>query len=114
MVEKALRAAREMEKKNYSVEVIDVRTIVPFDTETIITSVKKTGKVIVFHEDTKFIGFGAEISAQIAELAFEYLDAPIKRVAGVHVHIPFHPNLEKAALPQDDWIIKAADELLAF
>jgi 2-oxoisovalerate dehydrogenase E1 component len=114
MVEKAMRAAREMEKKNYSVEVIDLRTIVPLDTETIINSVKKTGKVIVFHEDTKFIGFGAEIAAQIAELAFEYLDAPIKRVAGVHVHIPFHPNLEKTALPQDDWIIKAADELLAF
>ena len=53
-------------------------------------------------------------SAQIAEHAFEYLDAPIKRVAGLHVHIPFHPNLENAALPQDSWILKAAEEMLAY
>jgi 2-oxoisovalerate dehydrogenase E1 component len=114
MVEKAMKAARELEKKNYSIEVVDIRTIVPLDIETIVNSVKKTGKAIVFHEDSKFIGFGAEIAAQIAEQAFEYLDAPIKRVAGLHVHIPFHPNLENAALPQDSWILKAAEELLAF
>jgi 2-oxoisovalerate dehydrogenase E1 component len=112
MVEKALRAAREMEKKNYSVEVIDIRTIVPLDSETILNSVRKTGKVIVFHEDTKFMGFGAEIASQIAEFAFEYLDAPVKRVAGLHVHIPF--ALENTALPQDSWIINAAEELLAY
>lgn len=112
MVEKALRAAREMEKKGYSVEVIDVRTIVPLDTETILNSVKKTGKVIVFHEDTKFMGFGAEIASQIAEFAFEYLDAPVRRVAGLHVHIPF--ALENVALPQDSWIIKTAEEMLEF
>lgn len=114
MVEKALKASRELEKKGYGVEVIDIRTIVPLDTETIINSVKKTGKVIVFHEDSKFIGFGAEIASQIAEKAFEYLDAPIKRVAGLHVHIPFHPALENAALPQDSWILKAAEEMLAY
>jgi 2-oxoisovalerate dehydrogenase E1 component len=114
MVEKALKASRELEKKGYGVEVVDIRTIVPLDTETIIASVKKTGKAIVFHEDSKFIGFGAEIASQIAELAFEYLDAPVKRVAGLHVHIPFHPNLENAALPQDSWILKAAEELLAY
>lgn len=112
MVEKALKASREMEKKGYSVEVVDLRTLVPLDTETILNSVKKTGKVIVFYEDTKFMGFGAEIAAQIAEFAFEYLDAPIKRVAGVHVHIPF--SLESTALPQDSWILKAAEEMLAF
>ena len=114
MVEKALRASRELEKKNYGVEVIDLRTIVPFDTETVLASVKKTGKVIVFHEDTKFLGFGAEVAAEIAEKAFEYLDAPVKRVAGLHIHIPFHPNLEKTALPQDDWILKAAEEMLKY
>ena len=114
MVEKALRAARELEKKKYGVEVIDVRTVVPLDIETILNSVKKTGKVIVFHEDTKFLGFGAEIASQIAEFAFEYLDAPIKRVAGLHIHIPFSPPLEKAALPQDDWILKAAEEMLSY
>lgn len=114
MVEKALRASRELEKKGYGVEVIDVRTIVPLDMETILKSVKKNGKVIVFHEDSKFMGFGAEIASQIAEQAFEYLDAPVKRVAGLHVHIPYHPNLEKAALPQDEWILKAAEEMLSF
>ncbi len=112
MVEKALKTAREMEKKGHSIEVIDIRTIVPLDTETILTSVKKTGKVIVFHEDTKFMGFGAEIASQIAEAAFEYLDAPVKRVAGLHIHIPF--SLESHALPQDSWILKAAEEMLAY
>ncbi|MEO8513520.1 MAG: dehydrogenase E1 component subunit alpha/beta [Ignavibacteria bacterium] len=112
MVEKALKTSREMEKKGYSVEVIDLRTIVPFDTKTVINSVKKTGKVIVFHEDTKFMGFGAEIASVIAEEAFEYLDAPVKRVAGVHVHIPF--SLESTALPQDSWILKAAEDMLAY
>src|SRR3990172_4836868 len=109
MVEKALKASRELEKKGYGVEVIDIRTIVPLDTETILNSVKKTGKAIVFYEDTKFIGFGAEIASVIAENAFEYLDAPVKRVAGIHIHIPYHPNLESAALPQDSWILKAAE-----
>jgi 2-oxoisovalerate dehydrogenase E1 component len=114
MVEKALKAARELDKKSYSIEVIDIRTIVPLDIETILASVKKTGKVIVFHEDTKFVGLGGEIAAEIAENAFEYLDAPVKRVAGLHVHVPFHPNLESAALPQDSWILKAAEEMLAY
>jgi 2-oxoisovalerate dehydrogenase E1 component len=112
MVEKALKVSREMEKKGYGVEVVDIRTIVPLDTETILKSVKKTGKVIVFYEDTKFMGFGAEIASQIAEEAFEYLDAPIKRVAGVHIHIPF--SLESKALPQDSWIMKAAEDILAY
>lgn len=114
MVEKALRAAREMEKQKVSVEVIDIRTIVPLDTELILNSVKKTGKVIVLYEDSKFMGFGAEIAAMIAEFAFEYLDAPVKRIAGLNVHVPYHPNLEKAALPQDDWVIKACKELAAY
>ncbi len=112
LVEKAMKTSREMEKKGYSVEVIDIRTIVPLDTDTIVNSVKKTGKVIVFHEDTKFMGFGAEIASQIAEAAFEYLDAPVKRVAGLHVHIPF--SLESTALPQDSWILNAAEEMLAY
>ncbi len=114
MVEKSLKAARELEKKGYSIEVIDLRTIVPLDMETVINSVKKTGKVIVFHEDTKFLGIGGEIAAEINEKAFEYLDAPVKRIAGLHIHIPFHPNFEKAALPQDDWILKGAEEMLAY
>lgn len=114
MVDKAMRAAKEMAKQGVGVEVIDIRTIVPLDMDTILNSVKKTGKVIVFHEDSKFMGFGAEIAAQIAEQAFTYLDAPVKRIAGLHVHVPYHSNLEKAALPQNDWILKACEELAAY
>jgi 2-oxoisovalerate dehydrogenase E1 component len=114
MVEKSLRAAKEMEKIGVSVEVIDLRTIVPLDMDTILNSVKKTGKVIVFHEDSKFAGFGGEIVSEIAEQAFQYLDAPIKRVAGLHIPVPYHPNLERKALPQDDWILTACKELAAY
>jgi 2-oxoisovalerate dehydrogenase E1 component len=114
MVEKSLRAAREMEKLGISVEVIDLLTIIPLDIDTVLNSVKKTGKVIVFHEDSRFMGFGAEIVSEIADKAFEFLDAPIKRVAGLHIPVPFHPNLEKAALPQDDWILNACRELAAY
>lgn len=114
MVEKAIRASKEMEKRGVTVEVVDLRTIVPLDIETVINSVKKTGKVIVFHEDSKFMGFGAEIAAEISEKCFEYLDAPVKRVAGLNVHVPFHPVLEKTALPQDAWILEACEELAAY
>jgi 2-oxoisovalerate dehydrogenase E1 component len=114
MVEKSIRASKEMEKRGVGVEVVDLRTIVPLDMETVINSVKKTGKVIVFHEDSKFMGFGAEVSAEIAEKCFEYLDAPVRRVAGLNVHVPFHPVLEKAALPQDSWILDACIELAAY
>jgi 2-oxoisovalerate dehydrogenase E1 component len=114
MVEKAIRASKEMEKRGVGVEVIDLRTIVPLDIDTILNSVKKTGKVIVVYEDSRFMGFGAEIVAEISEKAFEYLDAPIKRVAGLNVPIPFHPNLEKAALPQDDWVLKACEEMAEY
>jgi 2-oxoisovalerate dehydrogenase E1 component len=114
MVEKSLRAAREMEKIGVSVEVLDLRTIVPLDMEAILNSVKKTGKVIVFHEDSKFTGFGAEIASEISEKAFEYLDAPIKRIGALHIPIPFHPNLEKATLPQDGWILNACKELARY
>jgi len=114
MVEKAIRASKEMEKRGVGVEVVDLRSIVPLDMETVIKSVKKTGKVIVFHEDSKFMGFGAEVAAEISEKCFEYLDAPVKRVAGLNVHVPFHPVLEKAALPQDSWILDACKELAAY
>ena len=114
MVEKSLRAAREMEKIGVSVEILDLRTIVPLDIEAILNSVKKTGKAIVFHEDSKFTGFGAEIASEISEKAFEYLDAPIKRIGALHIPIPFHPNLENATLPQDDWILNACKELARY
>lgn len=114
MVEKAVRASKEMEKEGIGVEVIDLRTIVPLDSETVFESVKKTGKVIVLYEDSKFMGFGAEIAALIAENCFEYLDAPVKRVAGLDVHVPYHPVLEREALPQDNWVLDACRELVSY
>jgi 2-oxoisovalerate dehydrogenase E1 component len=115
MVPKALNAAKEMEKQDgLDVEVIDLRTIVPLDSETILDSIKKTNRALVVYEDHEFIGFGAEICAQIGDDAFEYLDAPIRRVAGEFTHIPFAHSLERAVLPSDEGILDAARDLAAF
>ncbi|MGJ7919033.1 alpha-ketoacid dehydrogenase subunit beta [Neobacillus sp. LXY-4] len=113
MVHKALEAAVELEKEGISVEVIDPRTLVPLDEETIVNSVKKTSRVIVVHEAVKRGGFGGEIASMIAESeAFDYLDAPIKRLGGKAVPIPYNPVLEKAAIPQVPDIIQAVKETL--
>jgi 2-oxoisovalerate dehydrogenase E1 component len=97
-----------------SVEVIDLRTMYPLDVETILESVKKTNRLLVAHEDVLFMGFGAEIAAIVAEQAFEYLDAPIMRVGGKYTPIPHSPILEKAVLPNADWVEAAAEKLLSF
>ncbi|RNB70642.1 alpha-ketoacid dehydrogenase subunit beta [Brevibacillus centrosporus] len=111
MVHKALQAAVELEKEGISVEIIDPRTLVPLDIETIVESVKKTGRVVVVHEAVKRGGFGGEIASLIAESeAFDYLDAPIKRLGGKAVPIPYNPVLEKAAIPQEQDIIQAVKE----
>ncbi|WNS81021.1 alpha-ketoacid dehydrogenase subunit beta [Domibacillus sp. DTU_2020_1001157_1_SI_ALB_TIR_016] len=111
MVHKALEAAAELEKEGISVEVVDPRTIVPLDEETIIKSVKKTGRLIVVHEAVKRGGIGGEIASMIAESeAFDYLDAPIKRLGGLAVPIPYNPTLEKAAIPQVPDIMAAVKE----
>jgi len=113
MVHKALEAAAELEKEGISVEVVDPRTLVPLDTETIIKSVAKTGHLVVVHEAVKRGGFGGEIASMIAESeAFDYLDAPIKRLGGVATPIPYNPELEKAAIPQVPDIVKAVKETL--
>lgn len=113
MVHKALEAAVELEKEGISVEVIDPRTLVPLDEETIIRSVKKTSRLIVVHEAVKRGGFGGEIASIIAESeAFDYLDAPIKRLGGKPVPIPYNPTLERAAIPQVPDIIEAVKETL--
>ncbi len=114
LVQKALETARLLEKEGVSVEVIDIRTIQPLDTETIIHSVKKTGKVLVAHEDTRYQGFGAEIAAHIGEFAFEFLDAPVRRLAGSDTPVPFSPVLEELALPQTNDIYTAAGELARY
>ena len=114
MVHKALAAAKSIEKNGSSVEVIDLRTLVPLDTETIFASVKKTGKALVLYEDQEFLGYGAEISAQIADKMFEHLDAPVRRLAGAFTPIPFADSLERVVLPQDKNILDAMRELLEY
>ncbi|ERM20167.1 alpha-ketoacid dehydrogenase subunit beta [Brevibacillus laterosporus] len=114
MIHKALEAAAELEKEGISVEVIDPRTLVPLDTDTIIRSVKKTGKLIVVHEAVKFGGFGGEIVSMIAESeAFDYVDAPIRRLGGKSIPMPYNPVLEKAAIPQVPDIIQAVKDTVA-
>ena len=92
-------------KENMSVELIDLRSLMPFDIETIIASVKKTGRVVIAHEATKISGFGAEISAQISERAMDSLRAPIIRVAGYDTPFPY--ALESAYLPSPERILRA-------
>lgn len=107
----ALKAAEELEKQGVSVEVIDPRTIRPLDTETIIKSVKKTNRVVIAEESHAFCGVAAEISAQIMERAFDYLDAPVKRLSGVDAPMPYARNLEKLALPDVAAIVAAVREV---
>jgi acetoin:2,6-dichlorophenolindophenol oxidoreductase subunit beta len=115
MVHKALEAAVELEKEGIDVEIVDPRTLVPLDEETIVESVKKTGRLIVVHEAVKRGGFGGEIASMIAESeAFDYLDAPIKRLGGLAVPVPYNPTLEKAVIPQVPDIIEAVKETVRF
>jgi 2-oxoisovalerate dehydrogenase E1 component len=114
MVPKSLKVAQEMESEGVDVEVIDLRTIVPFDQETVLDSIRKTNRALVVYEDHEFIGFGAEICAQIADEAFTHLDAPVRRVAGDFTPIPFAHALERAVLPSDEGILDAARDLAAF
>ena len=114
IVYKALNVAKALEKEGVSVEVIDVRSFLPFDTETVLESAKKTGRVLVAYEDHEFMGFGAEIAAQVSDAAFPYLDAPVKRVAGAFSPIPYADALEKAVLPQDEDVMAAAREILSY
>lgn len=113
MVQRALEAADQLTEMGISVEVIDPRTLVPLDTDTIVESVKKTGRAIVVHEAVKRSGFGAEIVSVIQESdAFDFLDAPILRVAGRDIPMPYSAILEKSAVPQVEDIIKAAHTVM--
>lgn len=114
LVQKSMEAAVQLKKEGIEIEVIDICTINPLDTQTVIDSVKKTGKVLIAHEDNRFHGFGAEIASHIAEFAFEYLDAPVKRLAGKDVHIPFNAVLEEAALPQTYEVVKALQQMASY
>ncbi|MEK6598436.1 MAG: pyruvate dehydrogenase complex E1 component subunit beta [Gemmatimonadota bacterium] len=115
MVWKALEAAEQLEREDgLSVEVIDLRTLAPMDDEAIMTSVRKTNRVLVAHEDTRTGGVGAEIVARINELAFEWLDAPVRRVCAHDVPLPFAPTLEDFVLPQTGDLVRASRWLAAY
>lgn len=112
MVHKALAAADGLAKDGIDAEVIDLRTIRPMDRETVLASVRKTGRLICVYEGVKTLGVGAEVSAMVAESdAFDYLDAPIIRLGGAESPIPYNPELEKAAVPQVPDILEAAKAL---
>ena len=104
----ALKAADELAKENISAEVIDLRTLKPIDSGTIVESVKKTGRIVTVEEGWKQSGVGAEIAARVMEEAFDYLDAPIARVTGKDVPMPYAANLEKLALPSVAEVVEAA------
>lgn len=112
MVQRSLQAAEELAKEGIDVEVVDPRTLRPLDTETIVNSVKKTGKVLIVHEAVKTGGFGGELAGVIAESeAFGYLEAPIIRLAGKEVPIPYNRDLEYNSVPQVEDIVSKAREL---
>jgi acetoin:2,6-dichlorophenolindophenol oxidoreductase subunit beta len=112
MVPKSLEAARKLAEEGINIEVIDLRSLKPLDTETIIQSVSKTGRVLIVHEAPLTGGFGGELAALIAEgEAFDYLDAPIRRLAGRNIPIPYNRTLERASVPQMEDIEMAARSL---
>ena len=115
IVNKSLLAAKELEKEGVSVEVIDLRTITPLDTQTIFESVRKTNRVLIAHEDVLFMGYGAEIAAQIADQCFADLDAPVKRLGMKYAAAVAHSScIENVVLPQNEDVLIAVRELLSF
>ncbi|MFI5231942.1 MAG: thiamine pyrophosphate-dependent enzyme [Gemmatimonadales bacterium] len=113
-VQRALVAAREVAERGIDVEVIDLRTLSPWDRETVFASVKKTGRVIVAYEDSLSWGYGSEISASIADECFAWLDAPVRRVASTDTFVGYAPQLEDAILPQVSTFVAAYEEIAAF
>ncbi len=112
MVPRALEAAQKLADEGVELEVIDLRTLKPYDSETIIGSVTRTGRLLIVHEAPLIGGFGGELAAMIAQgPAFAYLEAPIVRLGGAEAPIPYNPNLERAAVPQVGAIVDAARKL---
>ena len=110
----ALDAAEELEKEGLDVEIIDLRTLAPLDKPAILASVKKTNKVLVLHEASRTGGIGGEIAATIGEEAFEWLDAPVVRVASIDTPVPYSPPLEDYYLPQTKDVLEAVRRLAAY
>jgi pyruvate dehydrogenase E1 component beta subunit len=111
MAQKSLAAAEELAKKGINAEIVDLRSLIPLDKDAILKSVAKTGKLVIVHEEVKTSGFGGEIAAIVAEEGFDYLDAPIKRVAPPDTPIPFSPVLEQTFIPSEEKIIAAVEAL---
>jgi 2-oxoisovalerate dehydrogenase E1 component len=111
MVHKTLQACEILTKEGISVELIDPRTVAPLDIETILNSVAKTGRLLIVDESFAPCGIGAEIAAQLADSGFNELDAPIRRLNGLHTPTPYSPTLENAVVPNVDAIVKAIREL---
>ena len=114
MVYTATEAAQQLAADGFEAEVLDLRTLIPWDKERVLESVRRTSKVLVLHEDTRTGGFGAEIAATIAEEAFEDLDAPVMRVAAPDTPVPFSPPLEKAFIPQVEDVLSALRNLAEY
>ncbi|MGH7490323.1 MAG: alpha-ketoacid dehydrogenase subunit beta, partial [bacterium] len=114
MVYVAEEAAARLDKEGVSVEIVDLRTLLPLDEETILNSVRKTAKAILLHEDTLTGGLGGEIAARIAEKAFEHLDGPLVRIAAPDTPVPYSPPLEAAFLPSVDKVLDKARWLAAY
>ena len=114
IVDTADEAAQQLEEDGISVEILDLRTLIPWDKQAVLESVAKTSKVIVLHEDTHTGGFGGEIAATIAEEAFEDLDAPLSRITAPDTPVPFSPPLEKAFIPQVEDVVAGIRELAEY
>ena len=115
-MQKSLLAATQIEKRNphASIEIIDLRTLAPYDWEAIRASVEKTSRVIVAHEDTLSFGYGAEIAARIADECFDHLDAPVTRVGAIDTWVGYHPQLEAAILPQTETLAVQMEKTLGY
>jgi 2-oxoisovalerate dehydrogenase E1 component len=114
LVQRSLEACKRMEKAGISVELIDLRSLAPYDWEAIAESVKKTNRVIVAHEDTISFGYGAEIAARISDELFEFLDAPVRRIGAIDTFVAYAPQVEDFILPQIDDVEKAVAELMKY
>jgi 2-oxoisovalerate dehydrogenase E1 component len=114
LVQRSILAAQQAEKEGISAMVVDLRTIVPYDWDAIAAAVAATNRVIVAHEDQLTCGFGAELAARIGEELFEYLDAPVKRVAALDTPVAYCPDLEEVILPQSADVLRAIQELARY
>jgi 2-oxoisovalerate dehydrogenase E1 component len=114
LVQRSLVAAKQAEQQGINAEVIDLRTLAPYDWESVARSVRKTNKLLVVHEDTKSFGFGAEIAARAADELFEHLDAPVRRVCALDTFVAYAPQLEDAILPQAEDVLRAVTELYSY